>query len=121
MALKSEFMSAGAPAALANRLGFDTPTTGITAVGSSQTTAYVPTSNVNNFTTVASNTGVILPLPDGKGPWVMINNGANALSVYPPVGEAINYGTTNAAVSVPAGKGAIFWGVGNLWIGVVSA
>lgn len=85
---------------------------GLTATGSTQATAYQLATPSNEFTTVAASTGAILPAPGGRvsaGDIVAVyNQGANALSVYPPVGYKIGLAATNAAVSVASGKSALF-------------
>lgn len=122
MTTKNELMSAGFAAGAASRIGFDIPpSVALTAAGSTQATAYVPIGNVNVFGTVASSTGMILPLPDGKGVWFVVNNGSNTLTVYPNVGGNINNGTANAGVSVPAGKSAIMIGCSTFWLSIISA
>lgn len=83
-----------------------------TALGNSQATAFALTVSVTEFTTVAASTGAILQGTTTRvrqgDPVTVVNNGANALSVYPPVGFKIGTAATNAALSVPAGKSAIF-------------
>jgi hypothetical protein len=52
----------------------------------------------------------------------VLNAGANALSLYPPVGGKLNAAATNAAVSVAVGKAARAVYCGSLqWMVVVSA
>jgi hypothetical protein len=83
---------------------------GLTALGSSQTTAFpLINRSDNQFTTVASSTGAILPtakLPDSIAIW---NGGANTLSIYPPSGGTINDGTTNVAVTLLPLSGIVFF------------
>jgi len=75
---------------------------GQTATGSTQATAFQISSATTVFGTVASGTGAILPtVTAGDELWVT-NYGANALTVYPPVGGAINNGSANAGVSIAA-------------------
>lgn len=104
MPLKSELMSAGMPAAQANRLGQDPASVPLTATGSTQGTALALVSDFSIFGTVAASTGAIL---GSRGTTIVVNNGANTLTLYPPVGGNINGGTLNAGISVPAGKSAI--------------
>jgi hypothetical protein len=83
--------------------------TGLTAAGSTQGTAFVIASSVNQFTTVAAGTGAILPSNVYNGrPIRIFNRGANALKVYPPSGAKIESNATNAAVSLAAGADATF-------------
>lgn len=105
-------------------LGF--PTFGLTATGSTQGTALALPTDFNVFTTVASSTGAILPATginiQVTDTIIVVNHGANALAVYPPVGGTISTGATNASLSVPAGKTAWFLVVGtNAFAASVSA
>jgi hypothetical protein len=75
----------------------------ITAAGTVQANAYVITATNNQFSTVASGSGAILPagLP---GQIVFVaNDGANSLLVYPSVGGSIDQAVANAAITVTAG------------------
>lgn len=97
-----------------------------TATGNSQGTAFTITAVTTEFTTTAASTGAILP--GTTGPFLagdcleIFNMGASTLTVYPPVGFAINGGSTNAGVSVTTLKGASFFcrGDGN-WFAQLSA
>lgn len=73
---------------------------GLTAAGNSQATALALPADYNQFTTVAASTGTILPAMNPGDEVTIFNKGANALSVYPPVGGAINSVATNGAYSV---------------------
>lgn len=83
-----------------------------TATGNNQATACVLNSANTEFTTVAASTGAILPGTTGRvtagDVLLVVNNGANTLAVYPPVGFRIGTTATNGAVSVPANKTALF-------------
>lgn len=82
--------------------------TGLVATGSTQATAFLLPAANNFVATTAASTGVILP-PGNLGDEVVVfNGGANALSVYPPVGASINGGATNAAATVATLKPAYF-------------
>lgn len=96
----------------------------LTATGSTQGTALALTSDNCVFTTVAASTGCILPAnPDPMDGVIVANLGANALSVYPATGGAINSGAANAAFSIGAGKVAEFFArPGSLnWVAILSA
>lgn len=99
----------GAIAALATGGGggLGTPLT-VSAFGSTQGAATALTATVTIATTVAAGTGVRLTLPYQ----LVINAGANALSVYPNSGASITGGGTalaaNAAFSVGVGSSAVF-------------
>ena len=81
-----------------------------TATGNSQATAFAVTASTTEFTTVAASTGAILPVLriTANDALYIVNNGANALSVYPPVGFKIGTTATNGSVSIPAGKAGEF-------------
>lgn len=87
-------------------MGF--PSTGLTAVGTNQATALVLPSDFNVITTAAASTGAILPATGFQyqlcDTIIVCNHGANAITVYPPVGGTIGTGATNAGISLPAGK-----------------
>jgi len=79
----------------------------LTSTGSTQGTAYAIDKDINIFTTVALNTGAILPTTDPNGAAIAagytviaLNNGANTISVYPPSGQSIDGGSANAAVGI---------------------
>lgn len=95
---------------------------GLSGAGSTQATATRLGADHNQFSTVAASQGAVLPAAN-VGEWMSVHNGgANALSVYPNVGGIINGGSVNAAVSVPAGKAAIFIPLDALsWIAIISA
>lgn len=69
----------------------------VTASGSTQANATVLTAPFSIATTVASGTGVVVPVSGYSKVW---NFGANSLSVYPPSGAGFNGLGTNIAVTV---------------------
>src|SRR5690242_6265675 len=98
MPLQQRLVVAGLSAATAKAIQ-GTVASGLTATGSTQAGALALGADFNDFSTVASGTGALLP-PMNPGDEVFVyNGGANALSVYPPVGVAINGGSANAAYS----------------------
>jgi hypothetical protein len=118
-------MGAGEPALVA-QMASGTIADGLTATGSTQATGYAMSTDTAVFTTVAASTGAVLPgstLAQPGDEVVVANLGANALSVYPPVGGAINSLAANTALSVAAGKVAYFIARngGLNWVGVLSA
>lgn len=121
MATQGELMRASLPAEAARMLGATLDSTAETATGTVQGDAFVLTSNITTFGTVAANTGAILPSATGVGPYFIFNNGANALKVYPAVGESINASSANSSFSVSNGKGAYFYPHGNIWMANLSA
>lgn len=90
-----------------------------TATGSTQGTAYVLTTELTEFTTVAASTGAILPgttspiAPSTGDAFVIVNNGANSLSVYPPTGGQIGTAAANTALALAANKTGIYIAEGN--------
>ena len=78
-------------------------TASITAAGSTQGTAVALTRPINVVTTAAASTGVILPATVAGMRMIVVNNGANALAVYPPSGGAINAIATNGSYSLAVG------------------
>jgi len=83
--------------------------TGLTAAGTTQADALALAKVTNVFGTVAAGSGARLEsnLEIGDETRV-VNLGANALLVYPPVGGSIQTGAANAGFSVGAGKSATF-------------
>jgi hypothetical protein len=79
-------------------------TDAITAAGSTQGTATVLTTSINNVTTVAASTGVILPVGVAGMRIIVRNGGANNLNVYPNSLDQINSLAVDAPFSlVPNG------------------
>jgi hypothetical protein len=84
--------------------------TGLTALGTTQSTAFSLTNNTwHEFTTVPTGTGAILPVGMAPSEIRVFNNGANPLNIYPSVRGTINGGTANVPVSLPAGSGLTYW------------
>lgn len=101
----------------------------MTAVGTTQANALVLPSDFNIITTAAASTGAILPVagnvlnqvqvPDSI---IVVNHGANAVLVYPPVGGKIANGTTNAGLSLGSLKTGTYNCVGpNLYSAQISS
>lgn len=122
MTTQTKIMASGMPAMTAVQIAGDN-TSGITALGATQGTAQAVFSDINVVTVAALSTGVILPSNRTVNDSMMVANlGANALSVYPPVGGNINAGAVNVAFSVPVAKVATFWQTSAVqWIALLSA
>lgn len=75
----------------------------VSAAGSTQGTATALTTMINNVTTVAASTGVVLPTAAAGYIVIVRNGGANTLNVYPATGASINAGAANSAHSLPVG------------------
>ena len=100
MAQKQELMASGLPYEASKQIGFDTFTT-IAAAGSGQTTATLPASNCVNVTSGSG--GVIMPASTEL--FIGVNNSGGSITFYPPVGSAINGGSTNAGFTWTSTKG----------------
>lgn len=72
----------------------------VSAAGSDQAGATALTVDYNVVTTVASSTGVKLPTATAGRRIVIVNKGANTLSIYPATGGAIDAVSANAAIQV---------------------
>jgi hypothetical protein len=95
-----------------------------TATGADQATALLITNEVNHIGTVAASTGVRLDgnSPPGQDAVVVINGGANALSVYPESGSQIDVLGTNNALTLATGKKALLFRTSSTqWFSVVGA
>lgn len=127
MPTQRNLMGAGCPA-LQAQASVGMAQTGLTALGNSLGTALAAPSDAMVFTTVAASTGVSLPTDASRTPnlfdtFIVVNHGANTLSVYPgtSAGKIAN-GSAGAAFSVAATKTATFTYIGSdNWAASVSA
>ena len=74
----------------------------VSAAGANQGAATALTVDYNVVTTVAASTGVKLPTATAGRRIVIVNKGANTLSIYPATGAAIDALAANAAIQVAA-------------------
>lgn len=81
--------------------------TGIAAAGTTQATATQLLPGNSVVTTVGSGAGVILPAMNCYEVVVM-NRGANDLSVYPPLGDAIEGRSVNQSLLIAPNNSATF-------------
>jgi hypothetical protein len=78
----------------------------VSAAGTTQGTATLLTTTINNITTVAASSGVVLPTPVQAGARMLIRNGGtNILRVYPQTSAQIN--TLGANVALQLEQGAL--------------
>lgn len=99
-----------------------TVASGLTATGTTQSDAYAIVYAVNEFTTVASGTGAVLPSSQTGMTVTIFNGGANPLKVYPHSGAKINGLSTNAATLLAANTSIALTCVSTTrWIGLLSA
>lgn len=121
MTTLAKLMGSAVPATQAQNTTAGVPLLGQTAAGTTQANAYAITSDFVVFSTVASGSGARLPaasavsLTAQAGDIYVVVNGqaTNALLIYPPVGGNFSAVAVNTAVSVPAGKTADFYCLGN--------
>lgn len=110
MTIPSRVLGAGAAQLMTVAICGD-GSTGLTASGTSSSTAYQINKVYNNFTTVAASSGAKLPPTEAGEVIYITNSGANALSVYPYEATATIDGGVPATVNV--GCSAIFFAVTN--------
>ena len=82
----------------------------LTATGTNQATALqlAGLSSLQEVTTVASSTGVLLPVIKLPATVTIANQGANTLAIFPSLGGTIDNGTVNTSVTLASGKSATF-------------
>lgn len=104
MALKSELMALGMPAAQAHRLGFDPPANFTPATGGQTGGATLLTANHALVTPTSTSQGVVLG--DAFQMWFIQNvaSGGQSITVYPPSGDSFSGLGTNTGITVPTGK-----------------
>ena len=121
MARASSLVAAGMYANTANAVFGSGQVTGQTANATTQATAASISVGITAFNTVGIWGSAVLR-NEGAARMTVLNGGANALSVFPPLGGTINVGAVNAAVAVPAGKLASFLTIDGLnWYADISA
>jgi hypothetical protein len=81
---------------------------GLTAAGNNQASATSLPARLNVVTTVPSGSGVRLPLISRQHTVIVLNRGANTLTVYPDTSASIETNAVNAGVTLNAGGNAIF-------------
>ena len=102
-------LSAGQATNLLGDVDNGNANTGIAATGTTQAGAYAISAVNSVFGAVPSGSGGVLPAATQVGDELtVVNLGANALAVYPPLGGTINNGTANASVSVAANAMTLF-------------
>jgi hypothetical protein len=74
----------------------------VSAAGTTQGTATALTVDYNVITTAAASSGVVLPTATAGRRIVIVNKGANTLSIYPATGGTIDALSANAAIQVAA-------------------
>lgn len=87
--------------------------TALSTTATTQATATLLSDEYNEFGTVGLSGAAVLPNESQMGlvpgdSIIVVNEGANALAVFPPVGGYIGAGAQNASVSVAVGASARF-------------
>jgi hypothetical protein len=80
----------------------------VSAAGSNQSGATELAAVYNLVTSVTAGQGVKLPTATAKLTYTVVNTTATSLLIYPNLSDAINGGTVNAAVTLPAGTSVTF-------------
>jgi hypothetical protein len=114
--IKSKLMGLGTAGGLAS-VEAGTVTSGLTAAGTNQATALLMDMNDSQqVTTTGSSTGVIFSATgySGGDSVVVVNHGANTLSVYPATGGKIGNAAANAAFTIVTLKSVQFWSINGL-------
>ena len=84
-----------------------------TATGASQGALTMPTDIVVYSTSTAANGPTLSATAQSGDSFIVINNTANSINVWPPVGYKIGTGSTDAAKAVGAGKVCTFYALGD--------
>lgn len=123
MAFAKNQMGLGVAAAEASGDFVATVASGISAAGTTQGTATLISADANLVSTVGASAGVILYNGViGDSCLVFNDNGANPLTVYPPVGSKINNISTNTGITLATNTNILFTKVTSTrWIGLLSA
>jgi arabinogalactan endo-1,4-beta-galactosidase len=109
MPIIKHLMGTGIAAATAQHI-VGTISNNLTATGTTQGTALQLSDVINIVTTAPASSGVLLwtaGYVSAGDTQTVVNYGANALAIYPPVGGKLNNGTVNAAVSLAVGSKAV--------------
>jgi hypothetical protein len=112
MAFQADIAGAGNSAATALAI-VGSISKNVTAAGTTQLTATKLSSALNLVTTVPASSGVMLPTMFDSDLCIVMNKGANVLSVYPTKDHNIDGAANDTPVTVNAGVIAYFWGVGS--------
>ena len=118
MAFPSRVLAAGTSGVTTTAICGDVANT-LTAAGSTAADALVVSAAIVRVSTAALGTGIKIPNAEAGSMIVVINDGANALKVYPQTGSTIDGA---ASVSVTAAKRTILVGISpTAWYSIPSA
>lgn len=100
MAIAQRLLGSGIPALAATNIVGDV-TSGVTALGTNQATAYQCTTVGTEVTSAAGSTGVTLLAGNpGDSQWVYNGNSGNTITIYPPGTDTVNNGATSITLAV---------------------
>ena len=125
MPTQANLMGAGCPA-LQAQASVGLVKGALTALGSNQATALALPSDFNVITSAALSTGAILPLTGNNSQvgdsFIVVNHGANPVTIYPPVGGTVANQSVNTGLVLPVGKQGFYLVVGtNAYSAAISA
>lgn len=102
---------------------FTDTASGLTALGTTQSTAYAMTADINEFTTVAADSGAVLSALAVPGDsQTVYNAGVNPMKIYPNSGSRINGLPTNAHMLLATNTACeLQKATATRWIGKLSA
>ncbi len=100
MARRQELLATGIPALTAQNI-VGSVTSGVTALGTNQATAYQMVTPGVEITSAAGSTGVTLMAGDlGDTQWVYNGNSGNTITIYPNGSDTVNNGATSITLAV---------------------
>lgn len=122
MARKQQVMGSGIAGGAADKI-VGSVASGLTATGTNQATGLALSADINEVTTVAASTGVVLPSGCNVGDSIFVYSiGAQTLTVYPPVGETINAIAAGSGFSQATATTAMYKKVNNTrWASLLTA
>ena len=121
MPLSREVMGGGFSAGQAKALNGNVNNT-VSAAGTTQATATALKTSNAFVTTVAASAGVILENASHRDSQRVYNAGANALTIYPPVGSRIYPASTNTGINLAVNTFVeLYKWSDTVWVGNLSA
>jgi hypothetical protein len=120
MARRQELLATGIPALTAQNM-VGAVTSGVTALGTNQATAYQMITPGVEITSAAGSTGVTLMSGDvGDWQWVYNGNSGNTITIYPNGTDTVNNAATSITLAV--NKGMLFFKRSSTaWFSVLTA
>lgn len=107
MTITRNLMGVGLPASAASVIT-GTVADDLTSTGTNQATALLISNDTSIFYTVPSGSGCILPMGSKNDEYLIINDSATTLNIYPPVGGTVGGGAANTPFALPSLQNIIF-------------